>query len=504
MRWTADTVVVGAGSAGCVIAARATEDSSREVLLVEAGPDYPERLPADINNGRRNSFRDHDWGLYHRPTDDQSLFVFPRGRVVGGSSAVNTCIAIRGQRYDYDEWAALGLDGWSYDECLPAFKRLESDQDFGDPWHGTDGPIPIRRHPAEEWTIWQSAFVDAARDQGFADCADHSEPESLGVGAHAMNKIDGERMSAARCYLTPSVRKRPNLQVLSRALARRVLFQHGRVVGLEVEVDGEVGEVRSPRVILSAGAIHTPGILLRSGIGPRAEVARLQVELVADVPAVGERLLDHPGAALILMPKRPIVDLDDPVIQTVARYTAAGSEYPGDMQLQPGSVFTMPDGSFPMVSLMCCVGKPKGTGTIRFRSADPHAPPHIDSKFLLHPEDHRMAVEAMELLWLLATSKHMRDLAYFFWPGERVFHSRESIGEWIFKSCGSGYHPSGTVPMGVNGTGAVDARGRVRGVAGLLVADASIMPTIPSANTNLATLMIGERFGAWLREGELD
>jgi choline dehydrogenase len=496
VKTSAETIIVGSGAAGAVIAARSTEKNGHDVLVLEAGPDYTERWPDDLDDGRQNSMRAHDWGFRHRPTRGQALFLFPRGRVVGGSSAVNTCIALRGNPYDYDEWGALGLDEWSWEKCLPAFRRLERDLDFGDAdYHGSDGPIPIRRHPVEELRPFQRAFLDVAAEMGFAKCPDSNEPNRAGAGPHAMNKIQGRRMSAARCYLDEKVRARIELRASTHV--RRVLFENGRVRGVEVERDGAVDTIAAERVVLSGGAIGSLGVLLRSGIGPAREIERLGVELVHDSPAVGRQLLDHPGAAMVLVPRFDHVGRGDPALQTVLRYSSRDGRYPIDMQLQPGSNFPFPDVTVPLVSMMCCVGKPVGTGTIRFPSADPHARPIIDSGFLLDRSDLKKAADAMELASLFATSKLMRELVDFLWPREKTFATRARIEEWILKSCGSGYHPCGTIPMGT----AVDGQGRVQGVSGLVVADASIMPTIPSSNTHLPTLMIGERVGAWLRDG---
>ncbi len=517
-----DTIVVGAGSSGAVIAARATERSDREVLLLEAGPDYPDAagLPADLLDGTRNSMRRHDWGQMHRARPGHPLFWFPRGRVVGGSSAVNTCIALRGQPADYEEWASLGLREWGWRDCLPAFKRLENDLDVRSEWHSQDGPLPIRRHPPEELTPWQARFLEACASLGFPRADDSNDPTTTGWGPHAMNKVGGQRMSVARCYLTPRVRARENLRILANTVVRRVLFGAGtgrrRVRGVEVETHGRVHEIAARRVVLAAGATATPGILLRSGVGPRSEVERLGVDLVMDLPAVGARLLDHPGVAIFLRP-RPVLrqSLADPLIQTVMRYASKGGPFANDMILQPGSVVPLPFATLPLVSLMCSVGKPRGSGTIVFPSADVRARPRIESRLLVEPEDRRRAVEAMRLAADLARTPAMRGAATFFWPPERVVLDDARLSAFIGRLCDSGYHPCGTVPMGADDArlaeAATDGRGRVRGieggrglagpgdVGGLWVADASLMPTIPSANTNLTTIMMGERFGEWLR-----
>ncbi|MFT3769036.1 MAG: GMC family oxidoreductase N-terminal domain-containing protein [Minicystis sp.] len=502
----AEMIVVGAGSAGAVIASRVTERADREVLLIEAGPDYPDgKVPADLADGTRNSMIAHDWGTQFRPTPGQSVWRFPRGRVVGGSSAVNTCIALRGQPYDFDEWADRGLPAWRWEACRPAFLRLEDDRDIVNEHHHQGGPIPIRRHPQAELAPWQAAFAEGCKELGFGACDDHNGPAPLGYGPHPMNKIDGVRMSAARGYLGPAVRRRANLRIRPRTLVRRVLFTNRRVTGVEVETEGRVEVIRSARVVLSAGAIMTPGILLRSGIGPRDRVARIGVSLVADVPAVAARLLDHPGAAIILAARTYAPHEGVPLLQTMLRYTSTGSPFPGDLQLQPGTYVAFPTVTLPGMSIMCSIGKPKGSGTIEYRSADPHELPQIEGQHLVDPEDRERAVTAMMLAYDLTKTRAMRGLAHYLWPGEATLRDKDALRAWIWQSCGSGYHPCGTVPMGPEGAldAAVDQHGRVRGVEGLHVADASIMPTVPSANINLPALMIGERFGEWLRDGSI-
>jgi choline dehydrogenase len=352
---------------------------------------------------------------------------------------------------------------------------------------------------------WQGAFLDACTELGFPACPDSIAPGTEGYGPHAMNKVDGERMSVARGYLTPEVRARRGLTIRAHTVVHRVRFEARRVAGLTLETQGRVYDLPAKRVVLAAGAIATPGILLRSGIGPRDEVARLGVELVADVPAVGARVLDHPGLAIFFRP-RDRADLSFPIIQNVLRFTTAGSSLQGDMQVQPGSFVPLPwsfGGTLPLVTMACNVGKSRCRGVLRYRDANPRTRPHLESRLLDDAGDRARAVEGLQLGYRLSGTTAMRGLATLLWPPRDVVRDEERLAAYLHRICDSGYHPCGTVPMGRDGDAhaAVSGRGRVRGVEGLWVADASIMPAIPSSNTNLPSIMIGERFGEWLREG---
>jgi choline dehydrogenase len=499
-----DIVVVGAGSAGSAIAARASEDPNRTVLLVEAGPDYPDiaRTPFDLVNSHNNSYHDHDWGLDYQPTRDRQV-AFPRGRVVGGSSAVNTTIALRSIPEDHAEWSDAGNPEWAWEKVLPAYRRMERDLDFPDaPYHGDAGPITIRRYPPAELLPQHQAFLDTARVLDYPDCPDANAPDSWGSGPQPMNKLGRLRVSAAVGYLAPA-RIRPNLTIRPETLVRRLTCQNGTCTGIEVEnADGSIEQVTGRLVVLAAGAVMSPAILLRSGIGPADELAHHSIDRVAGAPGVGRNLSDHPALSVVCAVRPGIdIDFDAPIIQTILRYTAAGSEKRNDLQIEQIS-FAGRRGGPALFSIAAVLEYQHGRGELRLASADPHAAPVIDARFCEDDRDANRLVGCFRDALAFTRAGPLKDMieAVTFPDPKRPMED-EALKDLCRKFAGSGYHPSGTVKMGPasDPMAVVDQYGRCHFQDALVVADASIFPGVPRANTNLSAILTGELVGEWLR-----
>lgn len=499
-----EVIVVGAGASGSPLASRLSEDPNRQVLLLEAGPDYSSiaDTPADLRNGHHNSVVDHDWELEYSPTEQRPGQPLPRGRVTGGSSAVNTCIFLRGVPEDYDEWASRGNPEWAWENVLETFCRLERDLDFGnESHHGDAGPISVRRYPHDELTELHQAFLATADELGFPECLDQNDPLAWGAGPLPMNKLGQLRISTASAYLAPA-RLRPNLEIRGGCHTNRLLITRGRVTGVEVvRTDGSLEQIEANLIVLCAGAIHTPGILLRSGIGPVEDLNRIGVDVIADVSGVGRNLSDHPGIIVLCRPTHlELVAGNQPMIQTILRYTAPASDQRMDLQIEQLTFAGREN--VPYFGVAAVLEQVDGVGELIFPNADPFAPPQISSRFCENDRDATRLAEGFSDALRFVDAGPLGALTeeVVFPDMQRMSH-RGDVVSLLRRFAASAYHPCGTARMGPpdDPTSVVDQYGRCHAVDGLVVADASIFPTVPRANTNPTSIMVGETIGEWLR-----
>lgn len=515
-----DVVIVGGGSAGCTLATRLSEDPNRSVLLLEAGPDYIdlEHLPDELKYGHRQEAADIDspfnWAYRGQGTTDQEVpMQVARGKVIGGSGSVNGQVFLRGVPEDYDDWAAEGNYEWSFVNLLPFFRKLETDLNVRDDFHGTDGPIPVWRLPRKDFLPVNEAFHQATVAAGFPEDPDMNNPDSTGTGPVPMNNPGGIRMSASLAYLNPN-RHRLNLTIKANVLAHRVLFAYGdptRAVGVEVESGGEKFTVEGSEIILCAGGIATPQLLLLSGVGPAGHLSDMGIPVVKDLPGVGQNLRDHPLVTIELEPKDGVkLSTTEPRIQSGLRYTAKGSDSRNDMQLFPSS-FTGLRAGDPLqgrspdrpqgLRITCILKLADSAGELTLNSADPSDPPHLEYRYFETEWDRKRMREAIHLsLKFLEHPVFGPLVERRLSPTDADVATDNALDAWLRQNVATTQHTSGTCKMGPESDpmAVVDQYCRVRGLQNLRVVDLSICPNVVRANTNATAIVIAERAAGWI------
>jgi choline dehydrogenase len=515
-----DFIIVGAGSAGCVLANRLTANGRNKVLLLEAGgEDRDIWLHIPLGYGRHFTNPKVNW-LYTTEPEPECHgrnIIAPRGKVLGGSSSINGLLYIRGQAEDFDRWRQLGNAGWSFADVLPYFRKAEDQQRGGDAFHGEDGPLTVSDMEPQPVC---DAFIAAAEQCGYARNPDFNGATQEGFGYYQLTTRNGRRCSASVAYLKPA-RRRPNLKVVPNALATRVLFDGRRAVGVEYQQGDATHTARAAEIILAGGAFNTPQLMQLSGLGPAALLREHRIGVIADMPGVGADLQDHFHARMVFRCRQP-VSVNDLLaskrrgVMAGLNYMlrrrgllAMGAAYAGgffrsnetaatpDVQchimLFSGDSIAPPLHPFSGISCPLIVLRPESRGTVRIKSADPRRAPAIAPRYLSAAKDRDALVAGLRALRRIVAAPALAPFVEAEHDPGPACASDDDLLEFARRKGSTVYHPTSTCRMGDDPTAVVDARLRVRGLSNLRVVDASVMPALVSGNTNAATIMIAEK-----------
>jgi len=509
-----DVVIVGAGPAGCVLASRLTEDPLRRVLLVEAGPDYgsdPTKWPPELLYPYETEWNLHTWGYHNAPTSEGQTVghALPRARVFGGSSAINACLWFRGSRIDYDGWRDMGNPGWGWDDLFPMFLRSETDNGGDAGWHGHDGPVHVFREPFDRLGVSHVRMIESARELGYAWLDDlnggGTDVQIPSIGRTPKNIDTGYRLNGALTYLARA-RGRENLTLMPDTLVDRILIENGRATGV---LTADEATLQGTEIIISGGAYASPGILMRSGIGPADHLRELSVPLVHDLPGVGEHLLDHPyispyTSGLTMWPIRAGLEANrQAFVQVVMRARSNQVDEEIDLHLYPREVVDAATGQWMFgfgISLMYARSK----GRVRLTSTDPNATLDIDHRWFSDPQglDIEAMTDGVQIAYQLATTPPLADMIDMPAEQRQIAHDRAAIREVLRREASTTFHPSSTCRMGPadDPTAVVDAEGRVHGLRGLRVVDASIFPWGPRCNLHSPVIAVAEKISDAIRQ----